>query len=788
MKPVSEDCSVTAQPLPHTGSAAGSARTLPQDLPAFLTHEQHRIHLVGVAGSGMSGIAALLIELGHTVSGSDKVSTTETDRLQRLGLRFHEQHRPEHASPADLIVFSSAIRTDNPILGSARDAGKPIVRRAEALAAIMRSKRGIVIAGMHGKTTTSSMTAHVLREGGLHPSHYVGAEIPILGSNAYWDPRGEYFVAEGDESDGTIALFHPQHTLILNIEEEHLDFYADLDAIEKVFAQLIAQTAGNVFYNVDDENAARLCRSFTRGISYGFGETADYRAADVRLKDFASTFRVNHRGQDLGEAALNVPGQHNVHNALGVIALASELGIAFEKIAKSLAKFEHARRRFEIKYDSPRFLLVDDYGHHPTEIRATLETARSVGRKRVLTMFQPHRYSRTKALRKEFGRAFDDANRVVVTDVYGSHEAPIPGVTGQMIADEIVAHGHRGVSYESRLEWVHRGVGNMLQSGDLVLSLGAGNIHEELSALAADLVIAEKLKEIVGEDGEVSLYEPLSKHTTLRVGGPAQFWVEPRNEKAFAELIRFCREENLPLFVMGRGSNLLVRDGGIRGPVVHPCGGEFDKIEINGVEITAGAGAKLKEVAYAGKAAGIGGLEWLEGIPGTVGGGLRMNAGAMGSQTFENVVRVRYLDANGEAHTKTRDELEVYYRNFPLLEKNFAVSAVFRGEPAPLEEIVRKLEASQQKRRTSQPAAKSAGCIFKNPDTCPAGKLVDDLGLKNLRVGKARVSEVHGNFIVNDGGATAAEMLELIEKIKATARAKRGIELETEVQIVGETG
>jgi len=788
MKPVSEERSAPEQPPPWTGPAAKSERAVPLDLPGFLTREHHRVHLVGVAGSGMSGIAALLIELGHTVSGSDKVSTTETDRLQRLGLRFREQHRPEEAGTADLIVFSSAIKNDNPILVSARNYGKPIVRRAEALAAIMRSKRGIVIAGMHGKTTTSAMTAHVLREGGLHPCHYVGAEIPVLGTNAHWDSRGQYFVAEGDESDGTVALFRPEHTLILNIEEEHLDFYADLDAIEKVFAQLITQTAGTVFYNLDDKNAARVCRSLARGISYGFADEADYRAVDIRLTGFASTFRVDHRGQDLGEAVLNVPGQHNVHNALGVIALASELGIAFEKIAKSLAKFEHARRRFEIKYDSPRFLLVDDYGHHPTEIRATLKAARSVGRKRVLTMFQPHRYSRTKALRKEFGRAFDDADRVVVTDVYGSSEAPIPGVTGQIIADEIVGHGHRGVSYQPRLEWVHPAVGNMLESGDLVLSLGAGNIHEQLSALAADLVIAEKLKELVGEGGDVRLYEPLSKHTTLRVGGPAQFWVEPRTEKAFAELIRFCGDENLPLFVMGRGSNLLVRDGGVRGVVVHPCGGDFDKIEIDGVEITAGVGAKLKEVAYAGKAAGIGGMEWMEGIPGAVGGGLRMNAGAMGAQTFENVVRVRYLDANGEAHTKSRDELEVHYRDFPLLEKNFAVSAVFRGQPAPLEEIVRKLEASQEKRRTSQPAAKSAGCIFKNPDSCPAGKLVDELGLKNAHVGKARVSEVHGNFIVNDGGATAADMLELIEKIKATALAKRGIELETEVQIVGEPG
>jgi len=788
MKPVSENHSAPEQAPPWTGPVATSERVLPLDLPGFLTRERHQIHLVGVAGSGMSGIAALLIELGHTVSGSDKVSTMETDRLQRRGLRFHEQHRPEDADRADLVVFSSAIKRDNPILVSARNFRKPMVRRAEALAAIMRSKRGIVIAGMHGKTTTSAMTAHVLREGGLHPSHYVGAEIPILGTNAHWDPRGEYFVAEGDESDGTVALFQPEHTLILNIEEEHLDFYADLGAIENVFAQLITQTTGKVFYNIDDKNAPRVCQSVARAVSYGFANGADYRAMDIRLKVFASAFRVNHRGKDLGEAILNVPGEHNVHNALGVIALGSELGVPFEKIAKSLAKFVHARRRFEIKYDSPRFLLVDDYGHHPTEIRATLKTARSVGRKRVLTMFQPHRYSRTNVLRKEFGRAFDHADRVVVTDVYGSSEAPIPGVSGQIIADEIVAHGHRAVSYEPRLEWVHRTVGNMLESGDLVLSLGAGNIHEQLSALAADLVIAEKLKEIVGEEGEVRLYEPLWKHTTLRVGGPAQFWVEPRNEKAFAKLIRFCRDENLPLFAMGRGSNLLVRDGGIRGVVVHPSGGDFNKVEVNGAEITAGVGAKLREVAYAGKAAGIGGLEWMEGIPGAVGGGLRMNAGAMGAQTFENVVRVRYLDSNGNAHTKTRDEMEVYYRDFPLLEKNFAVSAAFRGQPARLEEIVRKLEASQEKRRTSQPAAKSAGCIFKNPDSCPAGKLVDELGLKNASVGKARVSEVHGNFIVNDGGATAAEMLELIERIRATARAKRGIELETEVQIVGEPG
>ncbi|MFN2509698.1 MAG: UDP-N-acetylmuramate dehydrogenase, partial [Chthoniobacterales bacterium] len=637
-----------------------------------------------------------------------------------------------------------------------------------------------------GKTTTSAMLAHVFREGGLHPSHYVGAEIPILGANAHWNPRGEYFVAEGDESDGTLRYFQPESALILNLEEEHLDFYADLSAIQEVFAQLLDQTAGSIFYCADDSNAGQLCAPRPNSISFGFSGEADYCGADLELQDFASVFCVLRRGEQLGEAVLNVPGRHNISNALGVIAVATEAGIPFEKIAASLRHFQHARRRFEIKYSSERFLLVDDYAHHPTEIRATLATAKSVGRNRVLTMFQPHRYSRTKALRKEFGSAFDDTDRVFVSDVYPASEEPIRGISGQTIVDAIAAHGHKGAAYQPRLDRLHSDVGNIIVPGDLVLSLGAGNVHEQLSILAADLVIAEKLKEVVGQAGEVRLYEPLARHTTLRVGGPAQFWVEPRNEAAFAEIIRICRQENLPLFVIGRGSNLLVRDGGIRGVVVHPSGGEFDRVEVRGQEIEAGVGAKLKQVAYAGKAAGIGGLEWMEGIPGEVGGGLRMNAGAMGFETFNNVVSVRYLDAEGRSHVKTPAQLEVRYRHVPSLMGNYAVSAVFRGTPAAKDEILRRLQDSQEKRRTTQPAASSAGCIFKNPEPCPAGKLVDELGLKNCSVGNARVSEVHGNFIVNDGGATAVEMLELIEKIQRTAREKRGVRLETEVQIVGE--
>ncbi len=269
----------------------------------------------------------------------------------------------------------------------------------------MLGKRGIIIAGMHGKTTTAAMAAHVLRGGGLHPSHYVGAEIPILGSNAHWDPLGEYFVAEGDESDGTLQLFHPEHAIILNIEEEHLDYYEDLAAIEEVFRKLLDQTKGTVFYCADDPHAARICGACAAGdllrLRRSRALSGDWTRAARFCRDLLPSSAA---AKSSATATLNVPGRHNVSNALGVIALATELGVPFEKIAKSLGTFRHARRRFEIKYQSDRFLLVDDYAHHPTEIRATLATARSAGRKRVLTMFQPHRYSRTKALQTRIWR------------------------------------------------------------------------------------------------------------------------------------------------------------------------------------------------------------------------------------------------------------------------------------------------------------------------------------------------------------------------------------------------
>ena len=748
-----------------------------------------RIHLIGVAGSGMSGLAGLLLALGHRVSGSDKVDTAEVRRLQGEGLIFHRPHSAEIVRDAEMVIYSSAVKQGNPSYDEAVLLGKPLVRRAEALAALMTSRRGILVAGMHGKTTTSSMAAHVLRAGGLRPCHYVGAEIPILGTNAHWDPAGEYFVAEGDESDGTVALFKPEHTIVLNIEEEHLDYYADLAAIEGVFRRLLDQTHGQVFYCIDDVNTMRLCEGRANGVSFGSSCRADYRYEAPRAQQFQSKFEMFRRGERLGEVTLNVPGRHNVSNAASVIALASELGLDFSTIAAALKSFRGARRRFEFKHRGVRYGVVDDYGHHPSEIRATLETARGGHGGRIVAMFQPHRYTRTHSLREEFGRAFGDADVVVVADVYPASETRMEGVSGQTIVDALQRHGHPRALYEPSFGRLAARVGWLLQPGDLLVSLGAGNIHEVASRLVRDLVLLEEIEAVLGEEGSARLYEPLSKHTTMRVGGPARFWIEPTTEGAFARVVRLAARRRLPVFVMGRGSNLLVRDGGIDGLVIHPNGGDFARVEVvpDRLEITAGAAVGLKRLAGAAAKAGIGGFEWMEGIPGAVGGSLRMNAGAMGVETFDQVVRVRVVDEAGEVREILPEQMQVHYRAVPTLRNHYALAATFRGSVSTAEEIQRKLDRSSAKRKTSQPIAASAGCIFKNPSPeCPAGRLVQELGLKDAHEGAARVSEIHGNFIVNDGGASATEVLALIERIKAQASKTRGIDMHTEVQIVGQ--
>lgn len=752
------------------------------------TGEPVRVHLIGVAGSGMSGLASLLLGLGHRVSGSDRVTSGETERLEKVGLVFSSPHTAESVADAEVVIYSSAIKPGNAAHDAAVSRGVPMLRRAEALAAIMRGKQGVVVAGTHGKTTTSALAAHVLRVGAKAPSHYVGAEIPILGVNAHWDPKGELFVAEGDESDGTLVNFHPRHAILLNVEEEHLDFYDGLDSICEVFRQFCDQTSGKIFYCADDPNAVRVCGERENTVSYGWSRALDYSAGELSPKGAGTEFTVYRSGEEAGRVRLGIPGRHNVLNALAAIALAEEVGVSFDRIDEALTSFRGARRRFESKRTSEFVTVIDDYGHHPTEIAATIQTARSQHAGRLICLFQPHRYSRTQLLRDEFGTCFDGVDELYVTDIYPASERPIPGITGQTIVESVEERGEvEKCVFHPSLETLHLEVGRKLAVGDWVMTLGAGNIHEVGSRLSRDLGRHDWLTDTLGEpEGVVKLYEPMRRHTTMKVGGPAQFWIEPNTVAGLSRIVAFCAEKGIPLRVVGRGSNLLVRDGGIPGVVLHPAGGEFAEIHVEGDTIRAGAGVKFKALAAAAQSAGLGNFEWMEGIPGNVGGSLRMNAGAMGWETFDQVVSVRMVDAEGEVIEKTVEEIRHHYRNVPELAHNVAVSAVFRGTTKPDREIAETMAASKEKRRSSQPVAASAGCIFKNPEGIGAGRLVDEMGLKDTGVGRARVSDVHGNFIVNEGRATAGEVLELIADIRKRAREERGIELETEVQIIGQ--
>lgn len=753
----------------------------------LVSSEPQRIHLIGVAGSGMSGLALLLMGMGHKVSGSDRVTTKETERMQGMGLIFSSPHTAEAVEGVDVVVMSSAIKPDNPTLKAAKEAGIPVYLRAECLGAILHTRRGLIVSGTHGKTTTSSMLAHLLRESGLKPSHYVGAEIPILGSNAHWSDDSELMVAEGDESDGTLALYHPEHSVILNIEAEHLDHYRDLDHILEVFTTLAEQTEGKLIYCAEDEGARGLCEPRDNAISYGW-EDADYTATEVRDLRGGTAFTLSRHGEVLGDIELGIPGRHNVLNALAAIALADICGAEFSAIARAMASFAGAKRRFETKYLSPKYRIIDDYGHHPSEIAATLQTARSLKPERIVVLFQPHRFSRTQLLAEDFGIALQAADQVFVTDIYPASEAPVEGISGQTVVDAMSRHGDVPGEFLPDLATVHHRVGNALQPGDLLITLGAGNVHEAGTKIARDLKVLEEICALMpDEEIEGKLYEPMQRHSTMRVGGPAQFWIEPHSFYGMAFAITYCRDRGIPIRVVGRGSNLLVRDGGIRGAVIHPTGGAFSEVTLGAHgEITAGAGVRLKKLASFAGASGIGGFEWMEGIPGNVGGALRMNAGAMGIETFDQVLRVTFLDEDGVIRTRERDEILANYRDVRELRRNFALQAVFKGKPDTAENIQERWQESRDKRKSSQPIQASAGCTFKNPEQGPAGKLIDELGLKGEAVGMAAVSETHGNFVVNQGGATASEVLQLIENIRKKAREHAGIELDTEIKILGE--
>jgi len=450
---------------------------------------QH-LHFTGIGGIGMSGIAEVLLNLGYRISGSDVKLSAITERLAGMGAVIYEGHQASNLGGARALVVSSAVDETNPEVQEARRRRIPVIPRGELLAELMRLKYGIAVAGSHGKTTTTSMTATILNFAGLDPTVIVGGRVGAMGGSNARVGHSDFLVVESDESDGSFLKLAPIIAVVTNIDREHLDHYPSLDAIRSAFLEFVNKVPfyGAVIVCLDDPNVQGVLPEIRRRtITYGTTSQADMEALDIACGHFASDFGLRYRGNDLGRFHLAIPGRHNVLNAMAAVAVALELEVKPDTIREALATFSGVDRRFQVRGQARGVTVVDDYGHHPTEIRATLDGARLCGFRRIHVLFQPHRYTRTYHLMDEFARSFHQADTVFVMDIYAASEKPIEGVSAQALVDRIRQFGHRGAEYVGTMD---RGVDALLkvaQDGDLVLTLGAGSVWQAGDKLLARL-------------------------------------------------------------------------------------------------------------------------------------------------------------------------------------------------------------------------------------------------------------------------------------------------------------
>lgn len=443
--------------------------------------KSYHIHFVGIGGIGMSGIAELLLNLGYKVSGSDLASTVITRRLAQLGGTIFQGHGPEQIKGADVVVVSSAVGEDNPEVVAAKEAVVPVIPRAEMLAELMRLKYSIAVAGAHGKTTTTWIIASVLDQGGLDPTVVIGGKLDSLGTNARLG-QGEFIVAEADESDGSFLRLTPTIGVVTNVNAEHLDFYGNLEKIKEVFLDFINKVPfyGMAVVCLDNEGIQDLIPKIEkRFITYGMTSQADYQAKDMTFEGLTSRYHIAYRGEALGMVHLNLPGIHNVYNSMASIAVGMELGIPFDTILNALKDIEGVQRRLEVKGTGDGVTVVDDYGHHPTEIKLTLQAVRQCWPdRRIIVVFQPHRYSRIAMLFDDFTRAFYQADSLVVLPIYAAGETPIENVDSQRLCEGIRQHGHKDVVFRDGQDEVVSYLKKILRQRDVLLTLGAGDVWQ----------------------------------------------------------------------------------------------------------------------------------------------------------------------------------------------------------------------------------------------------------------------------------------------------------------------
>lgn len=788
--------------------------------PPIDLSEPTTVHLIGVGGAGMSSIAVVLTGMGHRVSGSDAKDSAVLGRLRSIGVMTFVGHRGHQIGDARLVVRSSAVGEDNPELRAAHEQGVPVLDRTAFLPLIAARTPFVSISGTHGKTTTSSMTASALEALGEEPSFLVGSRIASLGASAAYR-GGPFMVLEADESDGSFLAGPRVGALVTNIEPDHLDHWGDWERLVDAFHEFLTGTDGPRVVCADDPTLAGFLAATQHGeremVGYGFAEDARFRIVSVGSDDRGVHGEVS-TPRGVVTLRLSVPGRHNLLNATGSLALLTSLGHDVGDVARALGSYTGVSRRFEARGTAGGADLVDDYAHHPTELRAAIAAGRSRSPERLVVVFQPHRYTRTRALWDDFARTFDGVDVLVVTDVYPAGEDPIEGVSASGLADAVRRGSDVGrVDYLPTLEDAADHVADILRPGDLIMSLGAGDV-----TTIADLVIArtggpldgtaatvtapgapenragsELVDRLAAAGLEPQVDHPMGPLCTYRVGGHAEVFVRVDGHDQLETLARVLaggdrstRPGPGHLHVIGKGSNLLVADGGVRGLVVQ-LGDEFTGVEVvdrsaDAVTVRVGAAALMPATARRLAADGIIDFEWAVGIPGSLGGAVRMNAGGHGSEMAEVVRRVHVVDLrSGEARWMDADELELGYRTSAIRPHQIVTDvelSLREGDPeaaaARLSEIVRW-------RREHQPGGPNAGSVFTNPPGDSAGRLIDTAGCRGLRIGSAEVSTKHANFIQADPGGSADDVMALMKEIVARVRDHHGITLHAETVLMG---
>jgi len=743
---------------------------------------------IGVGGMGMAPLAGWMASAGYAIIGYDDNLQERVRRfLDASGVGLRDFVFTEQLTGFTTVVYSSAIQADHPLLAAARMLGLKTLRRGEMLAEIAETKRLIAVVGSHGKTTTSGMIAHGVRHCGVDANYILGGLFNdvALPPSQYVD--SDWLVAEVDESDGTIDHFSPEVTVVLNVDWDHADRYSSGEMLDAAFRQLIVRTKGQVLLSTEGDLTGRFIE--TGGAELlTFGVKGDYRVqAD-------STGKLQLDGR-LPKVEIESPGVGRFNQINGAAALAVLSLLSAELQSDVLSSFSGMARRQTVLHRDEQLTVIEDYAHHPTEIAALFECLRTMApERRLVVVFQPHRYSRTKQFKSEFAEILQSADQLFLLPVYGAHESVIEGGTIAELAQEFSAELPEVLTMNPA--GLQRLVDAIGSEPSTVAFVGAGDIDQfgglftSMRRCEFDLNAAwgDFLEGRVSPNCVLKENEALANKTTMRIGGAARFYAEPSNLCDLRALLRAAKLFDLKTFCLGRGSNLLVPDAGFPGLVIRFSGAEWRRSEPLGDDrIWAGAGVRLKEVCGHAAKAGLAGFEFLEGIPGSIGGALRMNAGAMGNWMFDVVERVQFLNESAQLQDLPKDAFHFGYRKVDEISRGIALGAILKSVEVEDETSIReRMDSYSSSRKASQPRNPSAGCIFKNPEGNFAGKLIDTYGVKGMRVGAAEVSDVHGNFIVNRGGATAADVIELVRKVRAVIHAKSGYILEPEVLLLGQ--